>query len=155
VDEPTLLSPNADEPTGPSAPSAPSPNVQEPAPLVPNMFAPACPSAESPFRIADKWGGMVVLCLEAGPRRFTELRVPLNRVAPKVLTETLRSLERDGFISRTVFDENPPHVEYALTPLGRTLLPAIDACRAWAITNLENLRDARDQYDGVADVEAA
>ena len=115
--------------------------------LSPEMFDAACPSAESPFRIADKWGGMVVLCLEAGPRRFTELRVPLRRVAPKVLTETLRSLERDGFITRTVFDENPPHVEYELTALGRSLLPAIAACREWGFANLENLREARDRYD--------
>lgn len=129
--------------------------MDEPPALSPKMFDAACPSAETPFRIADKWGGMVVLCLEAGPRRFTELRVPLHRVAPKVLTETLRSLERDGFVSRTVFDENPPHVEYALTPLGRTLLPAIDACRAWAITNLETVRAARDQYDAPGGVEAA
>jgi DNA-binding HxlR family transcriptional regulator len=119
------------------------------------MFDAACPSAESPFRIADKWGGMVVLCLEAGPRRFTELRVPLQRVAPKVLTETLRSLERDGFVTRTVFDENPPHVEYELTPLGRSLLPAIAACREWGFANLDNLRAARDQYDRPADIEAA
>jgi DNA-binding HxlR family transcriptional regulator len=60
-------------------------------------------------------------------------------------------LERDGFISRTVFDENPPHVEYALTPLGHSLLPAISACREWAFANLDDLRAARDQYDGVAE----
>lgn len=119
------------------------------------MFDPACPSAETPFRIADKWGGMIVLCLEAGPRRFTELRTPLPRLAPKVLTETLRSMERNGLITRTVFDENPPHVEYALTPLGRSLLPAIAACREWAFANLETLRAARDQYDGVEGSEAA
>ena len=119
------------------------------------MFNPACPSAEPPFRIGDKWGGMVVLCLLDGPRRFTELRVPLYRVAPKVLTETLRSLERDGFISRTVYDENPPHVEYELTPFGRTLLPAIAACREWGMANLDTLRAARDRYDGVTEVEAA
>ncbi len=119
------------------------------------MFDAACPSAESPFKIADKWGGMVVLCLEAGPRRFTELRVPLRRVAPKVLTETLRSLERDGFITRTVFDENPPHVEYELTALGRSLLPAIAACREWGFANLESLRAARDRYDGVDDIGTA
>ncbi|WP_194898773.1 winged helix-turn-helix transcriptional regulator [Catenulispora pinisilvae] len=112
------------------------------------MFDAACPSAASPFRIADKWGGMVVLCLEAGPRRFTELRVPLQRIAPKVLTETLRSLERDGFITRTVFDENPPHVEYELTPLGRSLLPAIAACREWGFANLDKMREARERYDG-------
>ena len=111
------------------------------------MFDPACPSAATPFRIADKWGGMVVVCLEHGPRRFSELRVPLRRVAPKVLTETLRSLERDGFVSRTVFAENPPHVEYELTPLGRTLLPAIEACREWAAANMELLLEARESFE--------
>lgn len=113
------------------------------------MFHPACPSTESPFRIADKWGGLLILCLEGGPRRFTELRVPLRRVAPKVLTETLRSLERDGFVTRTVFDENPPHVEYELTALGRSLLPAIAACREWGFANMEAVLAARDQYDGI------
>ena len=116
--------------------------------LSPDMFDPACPSTVTPFRIADKWGGMVVVCLEDGPRRFSELRIPLNRVAPKVLTETLRALERDGFVTRTVFDENPPHVEYELTPLGRTLLPAIQACRDWAAENLELLVEARQNYEG-------
>lgn len=118
------------------------------------MFDAACPSAESPFRIADKWGGMVVLCLEGGPRRFNELKVALRRVAPKVLTETLRSLERDGFITRAVFDENPPHVEYQLTPLGRSLLPTIETCREWGMANLEALRTARDQYDGVGETDS-
>ena len=111
------------------------------------MFDPACPSAVSPFRIADKWGGLVVLCLEAGPRRFSELRVPLRRVAPKVLTETLRALERDGFVTRTDYGENPPRVEYELTPLGRTLLPAITACREWAAANFDDLLAARDRYE--------
>ncbi|NUR28393.1 MAG: helix-turn-helix transcriptional regulator [Catenulispora sp.] len=112
------------------------------------MFDPACPSAVSPFRIADKWGGLVILCLEQGPRRFSELRVPLRRVAPKVLTETLRALERDGFVTRTAYEENPPRVEYELTPLGRTLLPAIAACREWAAANFDDLLAARDRYEG-------
>ncbi|WP_344661653.1 helix-turn-helix domain-containing protein [Catenulispora subtropica] len=112
------------------------------------MFDPACPSTASPFRIADKWGGLVVLCLESGPRRFSELRVPLRRVAPKVLTETLRSLERDGFVTRTDYHENPPRVEYELTALGRSLLPAIAACREWGAANFDSLLAARDRYDG-------
>jgi DNA-binding HxlR family transcriptional regulator len=116
-------------------------------PLRPDLFDPACPSAATPFRIADKWGGMVLLCLVDGPRRFMELRVPLPRVAPKVLTETLRALEHDGFVTRTVYDENPPHVEYGLTPLGRTLLPAIGACREWAAENLELLLEARESFE--------
>ena len=116
-------------------------------PLRPDMFRPECPSAAAPIRIADKWGGLVVVCLEDGPRRFSELRIPLHRVAPKVLTETLRALERDGFISRTAYDENPPRVEYTLTPLGRTLLGPIQACKEWAADYLPLLLDARDAWE--------
>jgi DNA-binding HxlR family transcriptional regulator len=111
------------------------------------MFDPACPSMVSPFRIADKWGGLVVLCLEGGPRRFSELRVPLRRVSPKVLTETLRALERDGFVTRTEFEEQPPRVEYELTALGRTLLPAIAACRQWGVEHFGALMAARGRYE--------
>ncbi|MBP5940318.1 winged helix-turn-helix transcriptional regulator [Streptomyces acidiscabies] len=103
--------------------------------LRPDMFHPACPSADVPFRIGGKWSGMVIRCLEGGPRRFTELRVPI-RATPKVLSETLRAMERDGYVTRTAYDENPPRVEYALTPLGRTLLPFLDAARAWSEAHL-------------------
>jgi DNA-binding HxlR family transcriptional regulator len=110
------------------------------------MFDPACPSNATPFQIGDKWAGMVLVCLRDGPRRFTELRVPMHRVSAKVLTETLRALERDGMITRTAHDEVPPRVEYALTPLGRTLFPAMDACRAWAAEHLPAVLDARAGY---------
>jgi DNA-binding HxlR family transcriptional regulator len=116
------------------------------APLPPDLFDPACPSAVTPFQIGDKWAGMVLVCLADGPRRFSELRVPLRRVSAKVLTETLRALERDGMISRSVFDEIPPHVEYAITDLGRTLFPAMEACRAWAAEHLPALEAARATY---------
>jgi len=118
-------------------------------PLSAEMFAPECPSSVTPFRIGDKWGGMVVLCLRDGPRRFSELRVPLRRVSPKVLTETLRALERDGMISRKVYDEIPPRVEYTLTGLGRTLLPAIEACREWVERHLPELLAARERAESV------
>lgn len=110
------------------------------------MFAPGCPSSVTPFRIADKWGGMVVLCLERGPRRFSELQVPLRAVTPKVLTQTLRALERDGMVTRTEYDEVPPRVEYELTELGRTLLEPLAACRVWAAEHLEKLLAAREEY---------
>jgi DNA-binding HxlR family transcriptional regulator len=116
-------------------------------PLAPDMFDPACPSRLTPFQIGDKWGGMIVLCLEDGPRRFSELQVPLRRVTPKVLTESLRALERDGMITRTAYPGIPRRVEYALTPLGRTLLPMIAACRTWARDHLSELLDAREAYD--------
>ena len=86
---------------------------------------------------------MVVRCLEGGPRRFTELRVPLRAVTPKVLSETLRAMQRDGLLTRTAYDENPPRVEYALTPLGRSLVPLLDAARAWSGTHLPHLLAAR------------
>ncbi len=111
------------------------------------MFDPACPSSVVPFQIGDKWTGMVVLCLEHGPRRFGELRVPLRTVTPKVLTETLRAMERNGLITRTSYDENPPRVEYALTSLGRSLLTLIDAARSWTREHMSELLDARESYD--------
>lgn len=118
-----------------------------PAPLRADLFDPACPSTLTPFRIADKWGGMVVQCLADGPRRFSELRVPMHRVSPKVLTETLRALERDGMVARTVHPGIPRHVEYDLTDLGRTLLEPIEACRAWALQHLDRVRIAREAYE--------
>lgn len=117
--------------------------------LDPEMFPPSCPSSAVPFRIGDKWTAMVVRCLERGPRRFTELRVPLRRVTPKVLTETLRAMERDGLVTRTAHDENPPRVEYELTELGRSLLPLIDAVRAWNERNLDALLHARERHQGL------
>jgi len=71
-------------------------------PLPPDMFDELCPSSLVPFRFGDKWAALVIRCLEDGPRRFSELRVPLLRVTPKVLAQSLRGLERDGLVSRTV-----------------------------------------------------
>jgi DNA-binding HxlR family transcriptional regulator len=115
-------------------------------PLPPDLFDPACPSNVTPFQIGDKWAGMVLTCLRDGPRRFSELRVPLGRVSAKVLTETLRALERDGMITRTAYDEIPPRVEYAITDLGRSLFPAMDACRLWATEHLASVEAARTAY---------
>ncbi len=99
-------------------------------PLSADMFDADC-GHRLPFRFGDKWSAMVMRCLEGGPRRFTELKVPLHRVSPKVLTETLRAMERDGWVSRTAYDENPPRVEYGLTALGRSLLAPLDHVCAW------------------------
>ena len=114
------------------------------------VFDPACPSNLTPFRIADKWGGMVIAVLAEGPRRFTDIRRPMNGVTAKVLTETLRALERDGMITRTAYGEVPPRVEYELTPLGRTLLGPIEACREWARANLPELLAAREEWEARA-----
>ncbi|MFG2919764.1 winged helix-turn-helix transcriptional regulator [Kitasatospora sp. NPDC048298] len=115
-----------------------------PEPLDPEMFDPVCPSVLMPFRVGDKWAGMIVQCLAAGPRRFSELRVPLRTITPKVLTQSLRTLERDGFVVRTVLTGSARHVEYELTPLGRSLLDLLDTARAWAQAHMDELIDARE-----------
>ncbi|MDF9813094.1 DNA-binding HxlR family transcriptional regulator [Streptomyces sp. SPB162] len=123
----------------------------QPTPLPPlrrDMFAPECPSRATPFRVGDKWAGMIMMCLEDGPRRFSELRVPLHAITPKVLTESLRALERDGIVTRTAYDENPPRVEYELTDLGRTLFGPIAATCDWAREHLSDVLRAREAYEG-------
>ncbi|MFE6776515.1 winged helix-turn-helix transcriptional regulator [Streptomyces sp. NPDC057702] len=117
-----------------------------PKPLDPDMFDPLCPSDLVPFRVGDKWAGMIIQCLEDGPRRFSELRVPLRNITSKVLTQSLRALERDGFIVRTVHAGPARHVEYELTPLGRSLLDLIDAARTWAEAHLDELIDAHEAH---------
>jgi DNA-binding HxlR family transcriptional regulator len=109
------------------------------------MFEEICPSTLLPFRIGgDKWAGLVIRCLEDGPRRFSELRVPLARVSPKVLTQSLRSLERDGFVSRTEYAEPVRRVTYELTDLGRGLLEPLRAICEWTEEHWDALLDARE-----------
>ncbi|MDH2424046.1 helix-turn-helix domain-containing protein [Sphaerisporangium sp. TRM90804] len=115
-------------------------------PLDPRMFDPVCPSSAMPIQIGDKWTAMIVLCLEGGRRRFNEIRVPLRGITPKVLTQTLRAMERDGLVTRTAYDENPPRVEYELTELGRSLLTLIAAARAWSEHHLPALLEAREAH---------
>ncbi|MFF2662469.1 winged helix-turn-helix transcriptional regulator [Kitasatospora sp. NPDC058032] len=115
-----------------------------PAPLPPDFFDPNCPVQRVPVLGSRKWAWKIVRCLEGGPRRFSELRVPLVGITAKVLAESLRSMEYDGVVSRTEYAENPPRVEYALTPLGRTLLGPMDAVCDWSRANLSELLAARE-----------
>ncbi|MFH8520698.1 winged helix-turn-helix transcriptional regulator [Streptomyces gelaticus] len=115
-------------------------------PLDPEMFA-DCSHVTSPFRIGGKWTPKIIRCLEAGPRRFSELEVPLRGITPKVLTETLRSMERDGLVTRTDHGGIPPRVDYELSALGRTLLAPMAACCAWAAAHLPELMEAREEYE--------
>ncbi|WP_460305606.1 winged helix-turn-helix transcriptional regulator [Actinocorallia aurea] len=117
-------------------------------PLSADLFDELCPSSVNPIRVGDKWAALVLRCLEDGPRRFSELRVPLHRVTPKALTSSLRSLERDGLVARTVHPAGAtPHVEYALTALGRSLLVPLAAACDWATDHFDALLDARESYD--------
>lgn len=110
-------------------------------PLDPEMFDELCPSDLSPIRFGDKWTGMIIRCLEGGPRRFSELRVPLRGVTAKVLTRSLRKLAEDGLIRR---DARAGRIEYALTPLGHSLLGPMEVACAWAREHWEELLDARE-----------
>ena len=99
-------------------------------------------------RIGDKWSVLVVSRLGAGPLRFNELRRAIGGISQRMLTLTLRGLERDGLITRTVFPTIPPRVDYALTPLGRDLLVPVSALGAWAIRNQPKIASAREEFDG-------
>ena len=114
-----------------------------------DLFDPDCPTRLVLDRIGDKWTVLVVLLLSDGPMRFSELRGRLGRVAPKVLTQTLRRLERDGLISREIFAEVPPRVEYALTDLGKSLTGPIAVIGDWAEVNVGRISAAQDAYDAV------
>ncbi|MEU9020709.1 helix-turn-helix domain-containing protein [Actinomadura sp. NPDC048394] len=114
-----------------------------------DAFDPGCPTRLILDRIGDKWSVLVVLSLADGPRRFTELRRLIGGVTPKVLTQTLRAMERDGLLTRHVFAEVPPRVEYALTPLGLSLGKPIQAITDWAEENVEAVVAARARHDGL------
>jgi DNA-binding HxlR family transcriptional regulator len=112
-----------------------------------NVFDPNCPTRLILDRIGDKWTVLAVLLLQNGPLRFTELRAGIGSVAPKVLTQTLRRMERDGLITREVFAEVPPRVVYGLTPMGESLLKPITAVSEWAEEHLPAITQAQQQYD--------
>jgi len=99
-------------------------------------------------RVGDKWTVLVVGKLGAGPLRFNELRAAVGGISQKMLTTTLRGLERDGFVTRTVFPTIPPRVDYELTELGHELLVPVGALGAWARKNTERVQAARERFDG-------
>lgn len=115
--------------------------------LAPNAFARACSSRVVLDRIGDRWTVLIVVALSEGALRFSQLRSKIEGITPKVLTQTVRALERDGLVTRTVFAEVPPRVEYELTDLGRDLLAPIDAVRVWAEQNAARIVANRDDYD--------
>jgi DNA-binding HxlR family transcriptional regulator len=112
-----------------------------------NVFDPNCPTRVILDRIGDKWTVLAVLLLSGGPLRFTELRDGIGSVAPKVLTQTLRRLERDGLITRKVFAEVPPKVVYSLTPMGESLIQPIKAVSEWAEVHMPAISAAQESYD--------
>jgi len=98
-------------------------------------------------RIGDKWSLLVVRRLGGGPMRFNELRAAVGGISQKMLTTTLRTLERDGFVTRTVFPTIPPRVDYELTDLGRELEIPVKGLAEWAIANTGRINEARRRFD--------
>ena len=100
-------------------------------------------------RVGDKWSVLVIMLLGGGPRRFSEIKRMVGGISQRMLTLTLRGLERDGLVTRTVFPTIPPRVDYALTALGRDLLNPVSALGTWAIRNQPKIARAREQFDNV------
>ena len=98
-------------------------------------------------RIGDKWSVLVVSYLGNGAMRFSELRRKIDGISQKMLTTTLRGLERDGYVTRTVTPTIPPRVDYALTDLGRELLIPLRALGEWAVANRERVEAAQARFD--------
>lgn len=98
-------------------------------------------------RIGDKWSVLIIVLLGEHTRRFSEIKRQIEGISQRMLTLTLRGLERDGIVERTVFPTVPPRVEYALTPLGRTLLRTLAELAAWANDNRRQIERARAAFD--------
>jgi DNA-binding HxlR family transcriptional regulator len=101
-------------------------------------------------RIGDRWTILIVELLTGGPQRFSKLRGAIGGITPKVLTQTLRAMERDGLVTRTVYAEVPPRVEYALTDLGRALVTPLNQLCDWAERHVDDFLAARETYDAAA-----
>ncbi len=102
-------------------------------------------------RVGDKWTVQVVVQLGEGPRRFSEIKREIEGISQRMLTLTLRNLERDGLVARTVTPTTPPRVDYALTDLGRSLLEPVLALAAWAHLNMARMDAARARFDARTD----
>ncbi|TYK64646.1 winged helix-turn-helix transcriptional regulator [Colwellia echini] len=98
-------------------------------------------------RIGEKWTILIILLLAYEPKRFNEIKKAINGISQRMLTVSLKSLERDGLLKRTVYEIMPPHVEYELTPLGQSLTQPINELVSWTRGHLSELKTARDNYD--------
>ncbi len=112
-----------------------------------DAFLATCPARQVLATVSDKWFSLVTVVLAERPRRYSELRAEIAGVSQKMLTQTLRSMERDGMVTRTVTAAVPVRVDYALTPLGRTLVPVLAAVKVWAESHIDEIHRARDEYD--------
>ena len=106
-----------------------------------------CPVRNVLDRVGDKWSILIISILgECGTTRFNQLNQKIGNISQKMLTVTLRTLEADGLVRRTIYPEIPPRVEYNLTPMGKSLLPAIEGLTRWAQENMPAVLASREQY---------
>jgi len=106
-------------------------------------------------RVGDKWSILIVMTLAGGTRRFSELKRLIDGISQRMLTHSLRGLERDGLVTRTVYPTIPPRVDYALTDLGRSLCVPVMALGQWVQAHLDEIDAARAAFDAACDSEAA
>ncbi len=109
-----------------------------------NAYLAECPARQLLDTISSKWVSLVLTALTDGPRRYSDLTRIIAGVSQKMLTQTLRALERDGMVSRTITPAVPVRVEYELTPLGHSLLPVMRAVKEWAEVHMDDVLAARD-----------
>lgn len=131
----------------PNAPSSWAAAPQETTGPRPDAFLAVCPSREVVQRIGEKWSLLAVVALQGGPLRFSALQRKLEGVSQKMLTQTLRRLERDGLVHRELFDVMPLRVEYRLTKLGRSFLPLAKRIKGWAELNLATIETHQRAFD--------
>jgi DNA-binding HxlR family transcriptional regulator len=97
--------------------------------------------------VGDKWSVLIIVVLGNGPLRFNEIKRLIESISQRMLTLTLRGLEREGLVTRTQFPTIPPRVEYELTPLGRSLWKVVEPLGVWARTHIDDMRTARERFD--------
>jgi DNA-binding HxlR family transcriptional regulator len=102
-------------------------------------------------RVGDKWSVLVIVLLQPGPRRFNDIKRSIEGISQQMLTRTLRALERDGIVSRTILPSSPPQVEYALTKLGQSLSKPVLALGKWACDHIGEIDDAQNRFDARQD----
>src|SRR3954464_9738114 len=123
--------------------------------MKPNAYAANCPTRQILDRVGDKWAVLILLLLRDEPMRFNALRRAIEGISQKMLSQVLKSLERDGLIKRRAIATVPVTVEYSITALGTTLAAAVDPLRDWAERNLKEVLNAQRRYDAQRSARAA
>jgi DNA-binding HxlR family transcriptional regulator len=120
-----------------------------------NVYSAECPTRRILDRVGDKWAVLILLLLRDEPLRFNQLRRAIEGISQKMLSQVLKSLERDGLVKRRAIATVPVTVEYSITPLGKTLAAAVDPLRDWAERNLKEVLAAQRRYDAQQHTKAA